>query len=277
MMRMLALVLALAACGGSPTRPEGPSTPAASELSPALAPLAWWPGDWKGESGIEHWAASAGALYGVLLTEKGKFEVMIVDDAAGGGPADGVLRLYAMLGGETSVVFTHAAHDARSVTFGNAEHDDPKTISYARTEKGLTAKLGSASGTHITFDFLAVPHVAAPELEAADRAFAADARARGAEGWLSWFAPDGWMWSGKKIERAAIAETMGPLLSAGVLAWEPIASGRRGPLGYTIGKATYTGKKPGERWRSSYVTIWKQQADGTWKVLFDTGRDVNEP
>ncbi len=274
---VLLAVVVLAGCGGK-ANPE-PAKPAAStELSPALAPLAWWLGDWKGEGNTEHWVAAAGAIYGVALHDHGTFEVMIIDDAEGGGPADGVLRMFAMPGGEKSVLFTHVSHTAESAVFGNPDHDDPKTIEYARTAKGLTAKLKSASGTHITFDFLAVPHLAAPELEAADLAFAADAKARGAEGWASWFAPDGWMWRKTgKIEGAAIAETMKPLLSSGTLAWAPIASGTAGTLGYTVGKATFTGTAPDDHWKSSYVTLWKQQPDGAWKVLFDTGRGVNEP
>jgi ketosteroid isomerase-like protein len=277
MTRFLLAVL-LAACGGGAAKPAAPKATAATELSPALSPLAWWLGDWKGEGGTEHWVAAAGAIYGVALHDNGSFEVMIVDDAEGDGPADGVLRLFAMPGGTKSVVFTHVSHAARSVVFGNPDHDDPKTIEYARTPQGLTAKLKTASGTHITFDFRVVPHLAAPELEAADRAFAADAKARGAEGWASWFAPDGWMWRKTgKIEGAAIAEAMKPLLSSGVLAWAPIASGKAGTLGYTVGKATFTGTAPDDHWTSSYVTLWKQQPGGTWKVLFDTGRGVNEP
>ncbi len=278
MMRMLALVLAVAACGGGVSRPEPAKPTAASELSVALSPLAWWIGDWKGESSTEHWVAAAGALYGVGLYEKGTFEVMIVDDAPGGGPADGVLRLYEMPGGKISALFTHRTHSARGVVFENREHDDSKTIAYTRTDRGLTAKLESGSGTHITFDYRVVPHVPAPELEAADLAFAAETKARGAEGWIAWFAPDGWMWrAAGKVEHAAIVATMQPLLSSGTLAWAPIASGKLGALGYTVGKATFTGTKPEDHWRSSYVTIWKQQEDGTWKVLFDTGRAVNEP
>lgn len=273
-MKRLLPLLIVAACGGGAPRPA-PARPAPSQLSPALEPLAWWLGDWKGESGTEHWSAAGGALYGVVLTAKGSFEVMIVDDAAGEGPADGVLRLFAMPGGDKSVLFTHQRHAARSVTFANADHEDVRTIEYARTDQGLAAKLATASGSHITFDFRVVPHLAAPELEAADRAFAAETSARGAAGWGAWFAPDGWMWHGAgKVEHAAIAAAMEPLLSSGTLAWEPLTSGKIGALGYTVGTATFTGPK--EHWRSSYVTIWKQQADGAWKVLFDTGRTVNE-
>jgi ketosteroid isomerase-like protein len=54
--------------------------------------------------------------------------------------------------------------------------------------------------------------------------------------------------------------------------WATIASAVRGDIDYTVGKATYTGKE--DSWLSTYVTIWKKQADGAWKVLFDTGRTV---
>jgi ketosteroid isomerase-like protein len=43
---------------------------------------------------------------------------------------------------------------------------------------------------------------------------------------------------------------------------------------YTVGKATFAGA---DSWQSTYVTVWKRQSDGTWKVLFDTSRSVNEP
>jgi len=30
------------------------------------------------------------------------------------------------------------------------------------------------------------------------------------------------------------------------------------------------------RLRCTYVTIWRRQPDGAWKVLFDTGRTVQD-
>ena len=41
--------------------------------------------------------------------------------------------------------------------------------------------------------------------------------------------------------------------------------------------ATKVATKPEDGWRSTYVTIWHRQPDGAWKVLFDTGRPVQEP
>jgi ketosteroid isomerase-like protein len=66
------------------------------------------------------------------------------------------------------------------------------------------------------------------------------------------------------------------LLSTGTLAWEPFASGGSDRIGFTVGKATFAAKDPANSWRSSYVTIWRRQDDGAWKVWFDTGRPVHE-
>ena len=44
-----------------------------------------------------------------------------------------------------------------------------------------------------------------------------------------------------------------------------------------LGEGTFTGKDPADSVRTTYLTMWKQQPDGAWKVLFDTGRAVNSP
>ena len=50
-----------------------------------------------------------------------------------------------------------------------------------------------------------------------------------------------------------------------------------GDLGYTTGRSILRGKgpdgKPSER-RGEYLTVWRKQRDGTWKVIFDTGLDA---
>jgi ketosteroid isomerase-like protein len=117
----------------------------------------------------------------------------------------------------------------------------------------------------------------APELEAADRAFAADTGRRGVEGWIAAFDPEGGMMrKAGRIAYAAIAEAMAPTLTSGRLDWAPIASGKAGALGFTVGKASFVGQRPEDGWRSTYVTIWRRQPDGAWKVLFDTGRIVHD-
>jgi hypothetical protein len=266
------LLVSLAACGGAKPAPGTPEA-VSPELSPALAPLNWWLGDWQscGDGRLkEHWTAVGGALYGVGFSPQG-FEVMIVDDGEG-EVADGVLRFIAMPQGASSVEFKQQELGTRTVTFANPAHDDPKQITYAREGDQLRAVLFGTK--FLKFDFCAGTREAAPELEAADRAFSADTSARGIEGWMAAFEPQGGMMRrGARIEGLAIRDAMTDLLAKGRLVWEPVTSGRAGTIGFTVGKATYTGP---DTWQSTYVSIWRQQPDGSWKVLFDTGRPVQK-
>jgi ketosteroid isomerase-like protein len=297
MSRVIYAVVLLAGCAGAssnagPPRTASPQPPAAvaaaanAELSPALTPLAWWLGDWDDAdgNGSEHWIAAAGAIYGVSLHGK-TFEVMVVDDGEGPGRPDGVLRFFAMPNGKRSVEFRQRTLGERGATFANDEHDFPKTITYQlgaepgepdRNGARLEAVLGGSKQE--SYKFKRGTSERAPELEAADLAFAADTGKRGADGWVAAFDPAGGMMRrAGRVEYAAIADAMKPTLSAGRLDWAPIASGKSGDLGFTVGKATFTAAKPEDNWRSTYVTIWHRQPDGSWKVLFDTGRLVQEP
>jgi ketosteroid isomerase-like protein len=270
-MRALALTLLLA-CGSKPPRPTKVEPPNA-ELSPALAPLAWWLGDWQAATGTEHWVASRGVIFGIALHDKAQFEVMVVDDGDGPGPADGKLRFFAMPGGTKSVEFALRDQRDSMVTWANDAHDYPKTITYARAGASLVATIGGdGKSDESNYTRTTVPR--APALEAADIAFAKDTAARGIEGWVAAFDPAGGQMTkqGRVEGAAAIRELMSGLLASTKIEWAPIASAARGDIGYTVGKATFTGKD--DSWRSTYVSIWKQQADGTWKVLFDTGRTV---
>src|SRR3954470_3159009 len=275
----------LMACGQThvtaPVRSPSQSATAAgsAELSPALTPLAWWLGDWDASDGqgSEHWIAAAGAIYGVAL-HGDRFEVLVVDDGDGPGRPDGILRLFAMPDGARTAEFRQRWIADGAATFADDTRDFPRTITYALTDDraGLTAVLDGSRRRE--FRFTRGRRAPAPELEAADLAFAAATAERGADGWVAAFDPKGGMMrrSGR-IDHAAIAEAMAPTLTAGKLAWAPIASGRSGDLGFTIGKATFTGASPDDSWRSTYATIWRRQPDGSWKVLFDTGRVVQEP
>ena len=277
-MRTVALLISIlaAACGDKPPAEKpGSGAAASAELSPALAPLAWWLGDWEAEDGesTEHWVAAAGAIYGVSLQGAHAFEIMIVDDGEGRGKPDGVLRFIAMPGGRREIEFRQRKIGERSALFANDDHDFPKTIRYLREGEALRVTLGGDEGREEQLRFRRGAPRRAPELEAADRAFAADVAKRGVEGWVAAFDPDGWMMQGPEPAQGdAIGELMRPTLTSGRFEWAPIASGRNEALGFTVGKATFTAADPAESRRSSYVSIWRKQDDGTWKVLFDTGR-----
>jgi ketosteroid isomerase-like protein len=277
-------MFALMACGPhgpAPAPMRSPSQSAAvdPELSPALAPLAGWLGDWDASDGpgSEHWIAAAGAIYGVAL-HGDHFEVLVVDDGDGPGRPDGIQRLFAMPDGARTAEFRQRRIADGAATFADDTREFPRTITYAVTadRAGLTAVL---DGTRrVELRFTRGRRAPAPELEAADLAFAAGTAARGVDGWVAAFDPHGGMLrrSGR-IEHGAIAEAMAPILTSGKLAWAPIASGRSGELGFTVGKATFTAARPEDSWRSTYATIWHRQPDGSWKVLFDTGRIVQAP
>lgn len=63
-----------------------------------------------------------------------------------------------------------------------------------------------------------------------------------------------------------------------VVRWKPFFAdaSQSGDIGYTLGSFQYfeSREEGAEVLREgSYVTIWKKQADGTWKFVFDAGND----
>ena len=114
----------------------------------------------------------------------------------------------------------------------------------------------------------------------ADRAFSRDVGERGAEAWVSWFADDGAQIQpgagevrGKEAIRQLMAGLDDPDFS---LRWEPLRAdiAASGDLGWTTGEYVSEGKGPdGEprRGQGRYVSIWRKQADGSWKVVMDLG------
>ncbi len=136
--------------------------------------------------------------------------------------------------------------------------------------------------------FLASWALGAPEptgereqLLAADRAFDQATAEKGIEGWVAFFAPNGSMLPGDDPPVSgpdAIRQFMGPTLAQpGVsLRWQPTRAEVLipGVLGMTVGRFERRWEdaegKPQQR-NGTYVTVWKKQPDGSWKVVFDTG------
>jgi ketosteroid isomerase-like protein len=128
--------------------------------------------------------------------------------------------------------------------------------------------------------------VSADVLMEADRAFAADVAVGGSEVWASWFDPDGAMIQpgiGEVRGLPDIESLMGVLDAPGVaLAWEPARAqiAASGDLGWTTG--SFVSRAPGPdgvdvEGRGRYVTIWRLQADGSWKVVMDLGNPSDVP
>lgn len=105
---------------------------------------------------------------------------------------------------------------------------------------------------------------------------------KGMEGWLSFFAEDtANIIPGKPITfskadmREQLNKTWNPDIT---LKWQPVKVdvADSGDLAYTIGTWQLTGKnRKGEpiSMTGKYVTVWKKQADGTWKVAADIGNE----
>jgi len=122
---------------------------------------------------------------------------------------------------------------------------------------------------------------AALAIRDADIAFAKATAEHGVDGWVGWFADSGVMViPGRNVVgRAAIRELMAPELgdTTVALTWKPVSVqvSPGGTMGYTIGRWDRTpraGAPAGATVRhGSYVTIWRKQGDGTWKVALDIG------
>jgi len=113
--------------------------------------------------------------------------------------------------------------------------------------------------------------------------FAKDVLERGGKAFADWFAEDGVALgngAAPLVGRVAIAKSANWDPKAYQLTWTPTDAtmGPSGDIGYTWGHfeghskdangnpVTTTGR---------YITIWRKQPDGTWKVVLDAG--ANEP
>jgi len=119
------------------------------------------------------------------------------------------------------------------------------------------------------------------QLLAADRAFDQATAEKGIDGWVSFFAANGSMLAGDEpavTGPEAIRAFMGPTLAQpnSSLRWQPTRAEVVVPglLGTTAGRFerrwTDADGKPQHR-MGTYVTVWKKQPGGAWKVVFDTG------
>ena len=121
--------------------------------------------------------------------------------------------------------------------------------------------------------FAATPALAAPvdpaPVVAAERAFAVDGLALGIrDSFLKHAAPDAIVFSPDPQKVHETFPRQAPDKGGPPLVWWPLWAGiaRSGDLGFTTGPSTFGGK-PG----AYYFTVWKQQADGGWKWVYDGG------
>lgn len=120
-----------------------------------------------------------------------------------------------------------------------------------------------------------------------DRDFDAATAEKGVDGWVSYFADNGSMLgqADKPITgHAAIRETMTEMFANPnfSLRWQPTKAEILIPgfMGYTVGKfQRHAVNKAGKKTllTGTYVSIWKKQPDGAWKIILDTGSPDGPP
>lgn len=113
----------------------------------------------------------------------------------------------------------------------------------------------------------------------ADRDFQRATASKRLEGWMQYMAPDAVLISGKPaVGTDAIREVFAPAFAKPdyQLTWEPkhaemFASGI---MGYTSGRYEQHHSGPDGKMvvvHGNYITVWKKQSDGSWKVIADGG------
>lgn len=121
----------------------------------------------------------------------------------------------------------------------------------------------------------------------ADSAFADSTAALGPDGWTAFFANDGVMFpphgriDGQESIRSAMEGAFAPGTPA--LRWHPVEGvvGSGGDLGYTLGRwasvSTLADGRDSVLAEGNYVTIWRKQAEGDWRVAVDIGNKDAAP
>jgi ketosteroid isomerase-like protein len=130
------------------------------------------------------------------------------------------------------------------------------------------------------------PQALQDELLEADRAFSRLSEENGqAAAFLEYMADDGVLYpfQGEPVwgrdDYRELIQAVGSQDPGASLVWEPLVAdvSRSGELGYTLGRYTASSSQADGSVsvrRGYYATIWKKQADGNWRFVFDGGNQL---
>ena len=114
----------------------------------------------------------------------------------------------------------------------------------------------------------------------AERAFSRTSDEKGIrEAFLAWLAPDAIVFRPTPVEGRPVYEKMDPANPAHLI-WEPEVAeiAASGELGYTSGPYRLSPQRGAEPTRfGHYVSVWKKQPDGAWRVFLDIGVQHDRP
>ncbi len=273
-MPLLPLLLTLACAHRTPANGAAAAPLAAPRVPATLL------GRWEREDGLasESWVRADSVLVGVGFEGTAErttaFEVLLLGPLNTDGAPVAGYAYTAMPGGQSRVSFPPP--DPGALVFENPEHDWPTRIAYARQDDLLRATV-EGPGRTIELNFIRGKADEALELEVVDRAFDEAVAQGGADAWIRTFDPEGAQWGpeGRISPRESLPDMREALSPERGLRWRPVHSGwaPAGDAGYTVGTWVATARDTHGSWaeqgRGWYVTVWRQQPDGSWKVWFD--------
>lgn len=117
------------------------------------------------------------------------------------------------------------------------------------------------------------------ELIEADRRFAASVQRSGLAAWITAFAPSGRMIADGQsyVGPEGVRRAMLPVYADTTfsITWDPNYAevAASGDMGYTVGRYEQRSRVDGDTVVNSgtYLTVWRRQEDGSWKVKADIG------
>ncbi len=117
-------------------------------------------------------------------------------------------------------------------------------------------------------------------LVAAEKEFSDTAAKKGIrDSFLDFMAEDGVLFRPDPVNAREFLQSRPP--APGLLSWFPAYAevSLAGDLGYDTGPAEYraSGKAEDKPERHQFASVWKRQADGSWKVVLDLGTQGNPP
>lgn len=253
--------------------------------------LGWLAGCWEGEGGggrnLECWTApEGGMMLGVskVISERGtQFEFLRIASHGDG------LAYLASPGGKPAVAFALVESGPGHAVFANPEHDFPQRITYRRDGSALTARIeaqrdGQWDGFDVHWERADGGWPQAPASNLSDlthkvreteEAFAKTMADRDHDAFSTFLSAEAVFLSAATARgRDQVADQWQRFFAGpeAPFSWQPetvevLASG-------SLALSTGPVHDPEGRLISRFASVWRQEAPGSWRIVFDKGEKV---